>query len=85
MQINDQIREEAIFILQCCSSNVETTGRVMRDLDLSPDAEALACEAFNACWGNVDMNGQNTLLQAESLLRDGWSPGDPIYRLNETE
>lgn len=79
--ITDEIRQEAIFILQLAISNYMTTWDAARLLDATEEAMNLAAVAFDAAHGKVPWENYNIFLQAEALLRDGWSPGDEVEKL----
>lgn len=82
-RISKRVREEAIEALLCAADTGQMDGNTGYIDDSGPGkaARRLAVAAQSSfpvlsMWSLVDDN-----LEAAALLRDGWSPGEPVERI----
>ena len=87
-RISKRAREEAI---EACLLGADArTTEARHDV---PDAALLAWQAWHVVNGAMPIEFGKTVaeacaelwLEAAALLRDGWSPGDPVYLLSEVQ
>ncbi len=77
-------REQAILILDIEASNPGfgcTT--IAEAIGASDAADALAAEAWWACFPLPVKEARLRAAEAACLLREGWSPGGPVYLVDE--
>lgn len=85
-------RSAAIFVLESGADVQRHHGSFQNDIDMLADggprltkAGRLASDAFCAVLCDSSLPARSEaqlaicLLEAAALLRDGWSPGDPVY------
>lgn len=88
MRISKKTRDEAILILDVAASHAYDSTPDGHHLslrmvccglgfDIGASASKLACAAY----GHVDSIDAQGRGDAAGLLRDGWSPGDPVEEL----
>ena len=89
-KISKKVREEAIDALVSATDIViaDGNGRNVEandplDIDTPVDVRQLANDALSAIWRATmyRLSVDGDWLEAAALLRDGWSPGDPVYLL----
>lgn len=90
MRISKKTRDEAILICAIAASNPDLSCnydgvREALGLPLYDEAGAVWGKTpESAAWrecNHLDHNSQEVDAEAECLLRDGWSPGDPVEEL----
>jgi len=87
MKITRKIRNEAIMICELAGNDrveLATYERCRWAIFATFESLSLADAAFDAVStspGAHTMGFCNNDLEAAALLRDGWSPGDPVRRL----
>lgn len=62
------------------SQDTDDLGRLADDLGVSNRARMLAGQAKHSIYYS-EWRGGHWRAHAAGLLRDGWSPGDPVVRL----
>jgi len=95
MKYTKRDREQAILICQACALTPDLHGNkhisaLRIGLPHGSAAEALAFAAWSACFDilgvpRTDEDASTLDAEAECLLRDGWSPGDPVVRLSPAD
>jgi hypothetical protein len=81
-RISKKTREEAIEVLLCCADDrIKGKRTTTSDIGDGP-SEWIASDAWTEAWTSTDYvtNSEFVYLEAAALLRDGWSPGDPVVR-----
>lgn len=86
--VSKRVREEAIEGLLVCADGRITQGLLLTTWDVfgRSSAERVAYAAWDATRSvGVDYyelpDGGARFLEAAALLRDGWSPGEPVHLL----
>ncbi len=87
MKYSEQDRATAILICQIAALNPVSSPAVVDvaawlgwTTDTAPMAIALACTAWFSAFSLIE-SSRLAYAEAECLLRDGWSPGEPVVRL----
>lgn len=92
MKYTKRDREQAILICQIAASGGIWQGSMVGPhrgegeiacalgLEYASAPAELARNAWGAAW-NLGVSFNDCDAEAECLLRDGWSPGDPVVRL----
>ncbi|MBP9863395.1 MAG: hypothetical protein KBD62_35950 [Kofleriaceae bacterium] len=85
MKFSKQVREEAAVLCMISAGTQYSISGAANAIDALPESEALAVRTrmdvsawawrARAAWS---MDYDATCIEAAALLRDGWSPGDPI-------
>ena len=80
--ISDKMRRDAILICELAGHCAEAIGDSVEDAGASKGASSLAIDARwaarDCAWPSLGY--ADSCLEAAALLRDGWSPGDPVVR-----
>lgn len=81
MKISAKTRREAIILLLQFSDNYENDSLPDELYNYYSDVSCLALEAVRKI--PVAFTLPNAMLEAASLIRDGWYPGDDIISLSD--
>lgn len=83
MRISEADREEAIEVLLCCADAwIRNTWEATYTIS-DGDVERIASESYRSVFRTASRrydDRDEIYLEAAALLRDGWSPGDPVVR-----
>lgn len=84
MKITKKIREEAIEALLCAFDARQFGHYSLLDLNrLSERWSKRACALAAITYNGFNLvSFKDDVLEAAALLRDGWSPGDPVVRID---
>ncbi len=82
MRIGDKTRADAATLCELAGNCADAISEIVVDTEASKAASLLA---FDARWAASDcarprLGYTDSCLEAAALLRDGWSPGDPVER-----
>ena len=78
-KIGDMTRRRAIMVCELAGNCADAISEIVDVSSVSELAIAARWAANDCAWPALDYAG--SCLEAAALLRDGWSPGDPVVRL----
>ncbi len=82
MRIGDKTRADAATLCELAGNCADAISEIVVDTEASKAASLLATDArwaaSDCAWPSLGY--ADSCLEAAALLRDGWSPGDPVKR-----